>query len=447
MTESLLSVGIDVGTSTTQVIFSRLRVQNQASAFTVPDFTIGAKEILYRGQVHLTPLLSEEIIDAEALRQIVDREYTRAAIPKDRVQTGAVIITGETARKDNARQVLRALAGYAGDFVVATAGPALESVLAGKGAGAAEYSRKHECAVVNLDIGGGTTNFALFENGEVADTGCLNVGGRLMKFRNGKCVYLSPVLKDCFTPDSDPWEVARFLCRLLEEAVGLCKGKTYLSFVTDKVCKTAPLLSFSGGVADLIRESPSDPFAYGDLGVLLGRAIRESPLWKEVPHIPMGETIRATVLGAGLHTTELSGSTIFYNNMTFPLKDLPVARISQEEAPQEELIDRFRSAMDRVAPEGEPCILALRGMKAPKFGELCRLADTVALAMEDRQTLFLAVERDMGKALGQAIHSLLPHKPILCVDGLRLPENSYLDVGKPIAGGSVLPVVIKTLAL
>ncbi len=443
MTESLLSVGIDVGTSTTQLVFTHLHVRNEGNAFTVPDFAIAEKEILYSSRVHFTPLLSEEIIDAKGLQSIIDEEYDRAGIPKEQVQTGAVIITGETARKENAREVLNALSGYAGEFVVATAGPALESVLAGKGSGAAEYSRQNRCAVVNLDIGGGTTNFALFDKGELMDTGCLNVGGRLMKFREGQCVYLSPVLRRYFTESSPPGEVARFLCEILEEAVGLREGERYKDFITDKACRIAPLLSFSGGVADLITDEASDPFAYGDLGVLLGREIRRSPMWQEGRHIPPGETIRATVMGAGMHTTELSGSTIFYENIEFPLKDLPVARV-----PEEGLCHTgIRCAMDRVAPDGGPCVLSFRGMGNPKFAELCNLADTVALSMEDREPLLLAVEKDMGKALGQAIHSLLPNKPILCLDGLRLPEHSYLDVGRPIAGGRVLPVVVKTLIL
>ena len=449
MTEQLLSVGIDVGTTTTQVVFSRLEVCNEANAFSVPDFAIGEKEVLYRSPVHFTPLLSEELIDADSLREIVDGEYTAAGIEKTQVQTGAVIITGETARKENARQVLHALSGYAGDFVVATAGPALESILAGKGSGAWDYSRKHRCSVVNLDIGGGTTNFALFEDGELRDTGCLNVGGRLMKFKNGKCTYLSPVLRPYFTPESPPRQVAKFLAEILEESLGLRQGNRHHDFITDKLCKPANLLSFSGGVADLIEISPSDPYAYGDLGVLLGQAIRDSALWQEGHHIPTGETIRATVMGAGLHTTELSGSTIFYRNMEFPIKNIPVARLAEtEESFRGEVrAEGVRAVLNRIAPGDSPCILAMTGWQDPKFSELCKLADTIALATEERQAVLLSVERDMGKALGQAIHTLIPHKPILCLDGLRLPDHSYLDVAHPIANGQVLPVVIKTLVL
>lgn len=449
MTESLLSVGIDVGTSTTQLVFSRLEIRNEANAFSVPEFAIGKREVLYRSPVHFTPLLSEELIDADALRHIVDREYTAAGVAKAQVQTGAVIITGETARKENARQVLNALSGYAGDFVVATAGPALESVLAGKGSGAADYSRRHRCAVVNLDIGGGTTNFAHFDHGELTDTGCLNVGGRLMKFRDGKCTYLSPVLRPYFTPDSPPQQVAKFLSEILEEALDLRPGQRYRDFITDKLCKPAKRLSFSGGVADLIENSPSDPFAYGDLGVLLGQAIGRSALWQEGHRIPTTETIRATVMGAGLHTTELSGSTIFYRNMEFPLKNLPVARLTEakETASYAKLIPGIRETLERIAPGDSPCVLAMTGLQNPKFTELCKLADAIALATEERSSLYLAIERDMGKALGQAIHTLIPHKPLLCLDGLCLPDHSYLDVATPIASGQVLPVVIKTLIL
>ncbi len=449
MSETLLSVGIDVGTTTTQLVFSRLHVKNEANAFSVPDFSIAHKEILYRSRVHFTPLLSETQIDAEGVREIVEEEYLAAGMDKAAVQTGAVIITGETARKENAREVLNALSGYAGDFVVATAGPALESALAGKGSGAAEYSRQHQCSVLNLDIGGGTTNLALFEKGKLLDTGCLNVGGRLMTFDRGKCCYLSPVLQPYFTLDSDPWEVAVFLSEILEEALGLREGNRYQAFITDKLCKPAALLSFSGGVADLIDDRPRDSFAYGDLGVLLGKAIYQSRLCREDSFLRAGETIRATVIGAGMHSTELSGSTIFYRNLSFPLKNLPVAHISPEEESLSptDLVARITQKMELLAPNNSPCVLSMEGMSNPKFSELCKLADAIALSLEDRSPVLLCLEKDMGKALGQAVHSLLPQKPLLCLDGLHLPESAYLDVASPIAGGQVLPVVIKTLIL
>ena len=147
MNEQLLSVGIDIGTSTTQLVLSRLTLENRANPFSVPRIAIADKEVVYRSTIHFTPLLDERTIDAQGVRDIVAREYSRSGYDNAAVQTGAVIITGETARKENARQVLESLSGFAGDFVVATAGPDLESILAARGAGADEYSREHRGAV------------------------------------------------------------------------------------------------------------------------------------------------------------------------------------------------------------------------------------------------------------------------------------------------------------
>lgn len=458
--EQLLSVGIDIGTTTTQLVFSRLTVKNAASDFTVPDFSITEKEVLYRSGIHFTPLLSDTVIDAEGVRQIVEREYAASGFDRSDIQTGAVIITGETARKENARQVLTALSGFAGDFVVATAGPRLESILAGKGSGAQSYSEAHNCSVLNLDIGGGTTNMALFDKGKLMDTGCLNVGGRLLKLDEaGALTYLSPVLRPYFDlkagtkPTMAQLEaVAAFLVEVLQSAL---RGKTVPEgFITDKLPEIGgtPLLSFSGGVADLLGEGDKDPLAYGDLGVLLGRAIFRSPLCSK-NFLRARETIRATVIGAGSHTTELSGSTIFYEGVDFPFKNLPVACMEEadESLSPEAMAGKIRDKLSLFSPDGAPTVLGLKGRRNPKFSELCKLADGLALglrpAFQEDSPVIIAVEADMGKALGQALHMLLPERGLLCLDSVRLSEGSYLDIGKPIAGGQVLPVVVKTLAI
>lgn len=457
----LLSVGIDIGTTTTQLVFSHLTVQNESPAFTVPHFAITKKDVLYRSRIYFTPLLSDTVIDTEGVRKIVDAEYASAGFARQDVQTGAVIITGETARKENADEVLHALSGYAGDFVVATAGPALESVLAGKGSGAQKYSEAHQCAVLNFDIGGGTTNLALFDCGRLKDTGCMNIGGRLMKFSpDGALTYLSPVLRPYFDfsigqhlGEKELKPVISLLVSVLEWIInGKADGFSPADFITDKAVSVSgnPVLTFSGGVADLIQSRPDDPFAYGDLGVLLGQALSESFLCRE-RFVQAAETIRATVIGAGTHTTELSGSTIFYRNITFPMKNLPVTEISAaEEALDADALGaliRKRAAIYRT--EHEPFVLGITGSRSPKFSELCKLADGIAegFSEEAGQPLLLALREDMGKALGQALATLLPKTPLLCLDGIALTEGSYLDIGAPVAGGQALPVVIKTLAL
>ncbi len=126
MKEKILSVGIDIGTTTTQLVFSRLTLENTASLVTVPRIEIIAKEVVFRSTIHFTPLKSQHEIDEQRVRELIEREYQSAGITPEQVQTGAIIITGEAARKQNAESVLRALSGLAGEFVVATAGRTLE---------------------------------------------------------------------------------------------------------------------------------------------------------------------------------------------------------------------------------------------------------------------------------------------------------------------------------
>lgn len=146
MHEVILSVGIDIGTSTTQLVFSELTIENQATSYTVPRISIVDKKVIFRSEIFFTPLLSQTEIDGEAVKQILESQYHKAGIKPEEIKTGAVIITGETARKENANVVLDRLSGLAGDFVVATAGPDLESVLSGRGAGADNFfKRKKNC--------------------------------------------------------------------------------------------------------------------------------------------------------------------------------------------------------------------------------------------------------------------------------------------------------------
>ena len=150
--DELLSVGLDVGTTTTQLIISVLAVENRANAFTVPEMVIGERKLLYQSPVTFTPLLLGDLVDGEKIAAWVEEQYKAANVTKEQVDTGAVIITGETSRKENAKEVLHALSGFAGDFVVATAGPDLESILSAKGAGAVAYSAQTGKTVLHMDI-------------------------------------------------------------------------------------------------------------------------------------------------------------------------------------------------------------------------------------------------------------------------------------------------------
>ncbi len=115
-----------------------------------------------------------------------------------------MIITGETAKKENARRISEQVSRFAGDFVVATAGGKLESVIAGKGgSGASSYSKNNYCTVANIDVGGGTTNIGIFNNGKAIDSCCINVGGRLLQIGrdDGRVTNIAEpmkaVIRDC----------------------------------------------------------------------------------------------------------------------------------------------------------------------------------------------------------------------------------------------------------
>ena len=457
MTDCLLSVGLDVGTTTTQMIVSRLQIENSASAFSVPDMRITDREILYKSDVHFTPLLGIDRVDGEALRSIVEAEYRKAGITRGQVDTGAIIITGETSRKENAAAVLAALSDFAGDFVVATAGPDLESTLAARGAGAVAFSESTGKTVLHMDIGGGTSNLALMENGVITKTGCLNVGGRLLKLdETGTITYVSPVLsgifdeKPGFRPSPGQLQaLAHTLVSALEMAAGLRPPTELLrKLTTAEAGTTGPMvnssrgegvvLSFSGGVADCI-DTRHPPLAFGDIGPLLGQAIRESRLCAQ-PYRLGTETIRATVIGAGSHSAQLSGSTVLCKGISFPLKNLPAVVLTEQ---QQESRDLSAIIAKKLSQQDGPAVLALPGYCAAHYGQITALAEKI-LAGWSSGPVLLALEADMAKALGQAI-SLRAGKdrPILCIDRVRLTPGSYLDVGAPI--GPALPVVIKTL--
>ena len=453
MSSQLRSVGIDVGTTTTQLILSQITVENRASGFAVPEMEITRRQILYRSPVQFTPLLSGELVDGEKLRQIVTREYEKAGIDRASVDTGAIIITGETSRKENAAAVLAALSEFAGDFVVATAGPDLESVLSAKGAGAVERSARTGGTVLHMDIGGGTSNLSYIENGSITATGCLNVGGRLLRFDpQGKVTYVSPVLRelihhkegDILTREQ-AMAVARMLAQVLEMAAGL-REKTPVFYKlttggTQEInCPAGATISFSGGVADFI--GSAQPYlAYGDLGVLLGQAIKESALCAG-NYFLGDETIRATVIGAGCHSAQLSGSTVYIQNATLPLKNLPVAHITRQEQslPANELSALIRQRLETLDRWG---VLALPGEHAPDYGRITALADAIAPAMRGKPC-YIALQADMAKALGHALALRLgSDAPCVCIDRVALPTQSYLDIGTPV--GPAVPVVIKTL--
>lgn len=475
--QSIISVGIDIGTTTTQLVISRMTIRNTAPGSSVPRMEITDKEVLHRSKIYFTPLLDHHIIDAAAVSGIVEEEYRTAGLTPGDIDTGAVIITGETAKKENARKIVESMAGLAGDFVVATAGVNLESILAGKGSGAAQYSKEKRCVTVNVDVGGGTANIGVFKEGRVIDTACINIGGHLIELEpcTDKIIYIADpariVLREC----GFQWQVgdrvgieelktvARHMAGSIVEAI----TSTDISDMTRELLMTPQLkldypveiVMFSGGVADYVYSdfqpiSVAQVSRYGDIGPLLGWAIREESARAGISLERPGETIRATVIGAGAHSVDISGSTITVEDTALPIRNVTVVSPFSREMPQSpaEIADQIKRAVHRVISDGsaESVALAMEGPKTISFQAIQDLAEGLVQGMagfiSKERPLIVVLRKDCAKVLGQTLQLKLGHAAdVICVDQVEVGEGDFIDIGKPIMGGRVVPVVVKTL--
>ena len=473
--EQILSAGIDIGTTTTQLIFSRLTIQNTAGFGRIPQTEITEKQIFYRSPIYFTPLLDEDTMDGPAIRAILEKEYHSAGICPSEVSTGAVIITGESVKKQNARQVADAISSIAGSFVVSSAGPDLESILAGKGSGAAALSRETGKVVANLDIGGGTTNICLFDNGEVVDSACLDIGGRMIQFENGiitamteKCrELLERHLLDCHVGAPASLSLLHPVCRLLAD---LCVSSVntsasgssfYLPDLT--LMQTNHLLSghvlpelftFSGGVAACMEENAlsADWSRYGDIGPLLAFALKQQPFFQNGNIKKAQETMRATVIGAGNYSTAISGSTISYTDTDFPVRNLPIGKITLQSPDDLAFMEmRLQRVLTTLMSETDGRMaVAFQGIPCPSFLQIQEMAQHIMNQYESCCPvccdIILITEADIGKALGQALrHINKQNHRLICLDHIRCDSGDYIDLGKPVANGTVIPVIVKTM--
>ncbi|MDW7673829.1 MAG: ethanolamine ammonia-lyase reactivating factor EutA [Bacillota bacterium] len=477
-TKRITSVGIDIGTTTTQLVISRLTIRNSSPGSMIPRMIIDEKEVIYRSNIHFTPIQQHQLIDRDAIYQIMQREYQLAGISPADVETGAVIITGETAKKENARNILEVMADFAGDFVVATAGVNLEAILAGKGSGAASYSKERNKVVANIDVGGGTANIGVFQRGRAIDTACVNIGGHLIELAKGsdQLTFIAEPARLVLAEAGLPLtvgtrvtleqlkKVAMVMAQVIYETITtkgfsplaeqlLMSSKLKLDYIVDEIM-------ISGGVANYVYNdyqpvAISDVTKYGDMGPLLGWAIRELFKAKGLKLTKPSETIRATVIGAGIHSLEISGSTIHVNEGTLPLRNLPVVAPFFDGVPADssEIAKTLRAIIDRIRAEDpeETVALAIKEPNSMSYLAIQELSKGIVEGMagflQQKKPLVLVVEADCGKVLGQTLEIISEKKlELVCIDQIEVHDGDYVDIGKPVMGGRVVPVVVKTLA-
>jgi ethanolamine utilization protein EutA len=470
---SLRSVGIDIGSSGTQVIFSRINLRRMGEELSSRYFVV-SRETLFQSPVSLTPYRSEELIDETALAGIIDRAYAEAGLHPDDIDAGVVILTGEALRRENSEAIAGLIAEQRGEFVCASAGHNMESMLAAYGSGAARVSHDSGKRVLNVDIGGGTTKLALVERGKVSATAALHVGGRLMVVdRAQRIVRLDPAGKRLAELAGVRWSKGDVVAREAMERVAEWMAGAVLGSVSAHpmaaevrgLFLTEPLpgvegvdgVMFSGGVAEYVYQRETRDF--GDLGRLLGLAVRKKLDAGALPWplLPPGECIRATALGASEYSVQLSGNTIYISDPAalLPRRNLQVlqpAYACRERIDPDALARAIREhfgAFDLVEGESEAA-LALRWEGTPSYERIAAFAQGIrrglANTIAKRMPVYVMVDGDVAQTLGAILRDEMGvASEILVIDGVVLWDFDYIDLGRIRMPSQTVPVTVKSL--
>src|SRR6202051_2605831 len=171
----ILSVGVDIGSSTSHLVFSRIVLERLDSRYVVTE-----RQTFYQSDILLTPYAADDEIDADALGAFMPRPDANAMIDPDEIDAGALILPGVAVRRSNARRIGELFAAQAGKLVAVSAGDSLETVMAAYGSGAVARSIRDEAVVMNVDVGGGTSKIAVCAKGEVVAITAADIGGRLV---------------------------------------------------------------------------------------------------------------------------------------------------------------------------------------------------------------------------------------------------------------------------
>jgi ethanolamine utilization protein EutA len=464
----ILSVGVDVGSSTSHLVFSNLvlkRDERSASR----RFRIQERNIVYEGRIINTPLLDDDTIDIDKLTDFLKEEYRRARVDPADIQTGAVIVTGEAARKRNALQIAEALSSDAGKFVAATAGPNFESLIAAMGSGATARSKDYHKTILSCDIGGGTSNIAISKNGENISTSCISVGGRLLGVNSKGIIWRidKPAIKvmehiglnykigDQISKEDIERIAMKFAEILFEVITGPANSSLARQLMlTDDLNFPGRIdeYSFSGGIAELMYGSNG---YYDDIGQILANKIISLTPTLASPVVEPINKIRATVIGAGAYSLSISGSSGFMDDrLSFPIRNVPVIRVDVERSKlsAEHVKSQTNVSFQRFGLEEGEDIVALY-FKDPvraSYPKLELFAKSIEAALpnsiKNKIPIILIFEKDIACSVGNVIRRETDLKTnLLSLDELILKEGDWIDIGEPLVAGQVFPVTVKSL--
>lgn len=470
---ALTSVGIDIGSSGTQLVFSRLMLRRRGEDLS-SRYIVESRETIYQSPVALTPYQSETRIDERALGAIIDDAYAAAGLHPDDIDAGVVILTGEALRRENAEGIAAVIAEQGGEFVCAAAGHHMEAMLAAYGSGAARASHDSRQRILNIDIGGGTTKLAVVDGGKVLHTAAVHIGGRLLVVdKNNIITRLDPAGKNHAMRAGFDWslgdKVTREQLAMVADSmanalfIAICADvlpeDVARLYLTDRLPALGAVtgVMFSGGVAEYVYDRESRDF--GDLGKLLGTAIRQKLAvggfaWEL---LPAGECIRATALGASEFSVQLSGNTTFISNPAglLPRHNLqvlmPACDLGGEIVPAKvaDAIGRHFRAFDLVEGEAEVA-LAFRWRGEPSYPRLAAFARGIVLGMEKTlasgKNLFVVLDGDIAQSLGRLLsEELNVRSNLLVIDGVTLWDFDYVDLGRIRMPSFTVPVTVKSL--
>jgi len=469
----LTTVGVDVGSSTSHLMFSKVHLQRLAEGLS-SRFVVVNRQVLWRSPILLTPYRPDYTIDADVLKEFFGNAYKEAELTPEDIDTGAVILTGEALKRNNSRAIADLFAEESGKFVCASAGHNLEALMAANGSGAVALSRQEHQTILNIDVGGGTIKLGLCHGGRLLSTSAFAVGGRLIAFDEkgrmtriegpaeevAKDVGVKLTLGDVLTKEDRKKIVSRMVDVIVSYATrepndDLCKAL----LLTENLPATPKIdgITFSGGVSEYIyRREEEDR---GDLGRSIAHDLRHALAEKRIPEkvYDPGHGIRATVVGASQFTVQVSGNTIFLSDKEkLPIRNVPVASLNidlSEDFTSEEVTASINEALKRLdMTEGENQVaIALRWGGDPLHARLFALAEGICKGLpktvnDPDLPVVVMMDGDAGRTLGNIlVKELNVGGEVISVDNVQLRDFDFVDIGEFMPDTQVVPLIIKSL--